>query len=68
MFARNTLFRADFDNDGIPDYVYKDDDNDGIMDVYDDGLVGYAEVQINLKDINDNAPVFTQDLYYDTVV
>ena len=67
MFARNTLFRADFDNDGIPDYVYKDDDNDGIMDVYDDGLVGYAEVQINLKDINDNAPVFTQDLYYGSV-
>lgn len=24
------------------------------------GLVGYADVQVNLKDINDNAPVFPQ--------
>ena len=24
------------------------------------GLVGYADVQVNLKDINDNAPLFPQ--------
>lgn len=24
------------------------------------GLVGYADVQVNLKDINDNAPIFPQ--------
>ncbi|XP_043210951.1 neural-cadherin-like isoform X4 [Amphibalanus amphitrite] len=27
------------------------------------GLVGYAEVQVNLKDINDNAPVFPKGVY-----
>ncbi|XP_076032082.1 neural cadherin isoform X3 [Oratosquilla oratoria] len=27
------------------------------------GLVGYADVQVNLKDINDNAPVFPQGVY-----
>lgn len=25
-----------------------------------EGLVGYADVQVNLKDINDNAPIFPQ--------
>ena len=24
------------------------------------GLVGYADVQVNLKDVNDNAPVFPE--------
>lgn len=28
-----------------------------------EGLVGFADVQINLKDVNDNAPVFTQGSY-----
>ena len=28
-----------------------------------DGLVGYAEVQVNLKDINDNAPIFPKGVY-----
>ncbi|XP_037085943.1 neural-cadherin-like isoform X3 [Pollicipes pollicipes] len=28
-----------------------------------DGLVGYAEVQVNLKDINDNAPIFPKGIY-----
>ncbi len=27
------------------------------------GLVGYADVQVNLKDINDNAPLFPQGDY-----
>ncbi|KJH45914.1 cadherin domain protein [Dictyocaulus viviparus] len=27
------------------------------------GLVGYADVQVILKDINDNAPIFPDDLY-----
>ena len=27
------------------------------------GLVGYADVQVNLKDINDNAPLFPQGIY-----
>ena len=27
------------------------------------GLVGYAEVQVNLKDINDNAPIFPKGVY-----
>ncbi|QQP57284.1 Uncharacterized protein FKW44_002211 [Caligus rogercresseyi] len=31
------------------------------------GLVGYADVQVNLKDINDNAPLFTQGVYYGNV-
>ncbi|XP_064079326.1 neural-cadherin-like isoform X1 [Macrobrachium nipponense] len=31
------------------------------------GLVGYADVQVNLKDINDNAPVFPQMVYYGNV-
>ncbi|XP_018016523.1 neural-cadherin isoform X4 [Hyalella azteca] len=31
------------------------------------GLVGYADVQVNLKDINDNAPVFPQMIYYGNV-
>ncbi|XP_076257873.1 neural-cadherin-like [Rhynchophorus ferrugineus] len=28
-----------------------------------EGLVGYADVQINLKDINDNPPFFPEDVY-----
>ncbi|XP_076224094.1 neural-cadherin isoform X3 [Nomia melanderi] len=32
-----------------------------------DGLVGYADVQVNLKDINDNAPTFPQGVYYGNV-
>lgn len=28
-----------------------------------DGLVGYSEVQVNLKDINDNAPIFPLGVY-----
>lgn len=32
-----------------------------------DGLVGYADVQVNLKDINDNAPTFSQGVYHANV-
>lgn len=32
-----------------------------------DGLVGYADVQVNLKDINDNAPIFPQGVYFGNV-
>ena len=32
-----------------------------------DGLVGYADVQVNLKDINDNAPLFPHGVYYGNV-
>lgn len=32
-----------------------------------EGLVGYADVQVNLKDINDNAPVFPQGVYWGNV-
>ncbi|XP_046999043.1 neural-cadherin-like [Schistocerca americana] len=32
-----------------------------------EGLVGYADVQVNLKDINDNAPVFPQGIYFGNV-
>lgn len=32
-----------------------------------EGLVGYADVQVNLKDINDNAPVFPQGVYFGNV-
>lgn len=28
------------------------------------GLVGYADVQVNLKDINDNAPLFPQGMFF----
>lgn len=28
-----------------------------------EGLVGYADILINLRDVNDNAPVFLQSLY-----
>lgn len=28
-----------------------------------EGLVGFADVQINLKDVNDNAPLFPQGIY-----
>ncbi|XP_045127513.1 neural-cadherin-like isoform X1 [Portunus trituberculatus] len=31
------------------------------------GLVGYADVQVNLKDINDNAPTFPQMVYFGNV-
>uniref|UniRef100_A0A915AWG2 Cadherin domain-containing protein n=1 Tax=Parascaris univalens TaxID=6257 RepID=A0A915AWG2_PARUN len=27
------------------------------------GLIGYADVQVNLRDINDNAPIFANDLF-----
>ena len=29
--------------------------------------MGYADVQVNLKDINDNAPLFPQGVYYGNV-
>jgi len=29
--------------------------------------VGYADVQVNLKDINDNAPIFPQGVYFGNV-
>jgi len=32
-----------------------------------EGLVGYADVQVNLKDINDNAPLFPQGVYFGNV-
>nr|CAD7403376.1 unnamed protein product [Timema cristinae] len=32
-----------------------------------EGLVGYADVQVNLKDINDNAPVFLHGTYFGNV-
>ncbi|XP_037905049.1 neural-cadherin isoform X5 [Hermetia illucens] len=32
-----------------------------------EGLVGYADVQVNLKDINDNAPMFPQGVYFGNV-
>jgi hypothetical protein len=32
-----------------------------------EGLVGYADVQVNLKDINDNAPIFPQGIYFGNV-
>ncbi|CAH1131679.1 unnamed protein product [Ceutorhynchus assimilis] len=32
-----------------------------------EGLVGYADVQVNLKDINDNAPIFPQGVYFGSV-
>lgn len=28
------------------------------------GLVGYADIQVNLKDINDNSPVFAESLAF----
>ncbi|XP_037038290.1 neural-cadherin isoform X5 [Bradysia coprophila] len=32
-----------------------------------EGLVGYADVQVNLKDINDNAPIFPSGVYFGNV-
>ncbi|XP_065357962.1 putative neural-cadherin 2 isoform X1 [Calliphora vicina] len=32
-----------------------------------EGLVGYADIQVNLKDINDNTPQFPQGVYYGNV-
>nr|CAD7425766.1 unnamed protein product [Timema monikensis] len=32
-----------------------------------EGLVGYADVQVNLKDINDNAPIFPHGTYFGNV-
>ena len=32
-----------------------------------EGLVGYADVQVNLKDINDNAPLFPHGVYLGNV-
>lgn len=32
-----------------------------------EGLMGYSDVQISLKDINDNAPIFLQNTYYGNV-
>lgn len=29
--------------------------------------MGYADVQVNLKDINDNAPIFPQGVYFGNV-
>ena len=31
------------------------------------GLVGYADVHVNLKDINDNAPIFPRRVYYGNI-
>uniref|UniRef100_A0A183DD97 CA domain-containing protein n=1 Tax=Gongylonema pulchrum TaxID=637853 RepID=A0A183DD97_9BILA len=27
------------------------------------GLIGYADVQVNLRDVNDNAPIFASNLF-----
>ena len=32
-----------------------------------EGLVGFADVQVNLKDINDNAPLFRHGVYFGNV-
>lgn len=32
-----------------------------------EGLVGYTDVQVNLKDINDNNPAFPQGVYFGNV-
>lgn len=32
-----------------------------------EGLVGYADVQVNLKDVNDNAPFFQQNICYGNI-
>lgn len=32
-----------------------------------EGLVGYADIQVNLKDINDNSPLFPQGTYYGNI-
>lgn len=32
-----------------------------------EGLVGYTDVQVNLKDINDNNPSFPQGVYFGNV-
>lgn len=32
-----------------------------------EGLVGYADIQVNLKDINDNSPLFPQGIYYGNI-
>ncbi|XP_050321161.1 putative neural-cadherin 2 isoform X1 [Bactrocera neohumeralis] len=32
-----------------------------------EGLVGYADIQVNLKDINDNAPQFPQGIYFGNI-
>lgn len=32
-----------------------------------EGLVGYADIQVNLKDVNDNAPLFPQGIYLGNV-
>lgn len=37
------------------------------QDEHGEGLVGYADVQVNLKDINDNAPTFPQGVYFGNV-
>lgn len=29
--------------------------------------MGYADVQVNLKDVNDNAPLFPQGVYFGNV-
>ncbi|KAH7700358.1 CBR-HMR-1 protein, partial [Aphelenchoides avenae] len=44
---------------GIPlwKFIVQAVDNDGR------GLVGYADVQVNVKDVNDNAPHFPSDMY-----
>ncbi|XP_068232681.1 neural-cadherin-like isoform X1 [Palaemon carinicauda] len=31
------------------------------------GLVGYSEIVVHLRDVNDNAPIFLQDLYYGNI-
>lgn len=32
-----------------------------------EGLVGYADVQVSLKDVNDNAPHFQQPIYWGNI-
>jgi hypothetical protein len=32
-----------------------------------EGLVGYSDVQVNLKDINDNSPIFPLGIYHGNV-
>ncbi|CAD6190829.1 unnamed protein product [Caenorhabditis auriculariae] len=44
---------------GVPswNFVIQAIDDDGV------GLVGYADVQVNVRDINDNAPIFPERLF-----
>ena len=43
--------------------VGSDDDDDNDEDDGDDAIFGYATIWVNLRDVNDKAPVFSQDKY-----